>query len=97
MTYTAMGRTCWAHRHRDDVPLEVHHVWPLGNGGPNIAANKVTICSNAHSAAHDLLAKMLKADTPRIPWKVRIRYGYRVRRIATAGFTAIKTRRVTAP
>lgn len=95
--YKAMGRECWAHRHREDVPLEVHHVWPLGNSGPNIAANKVTICSNAHSATHDLLAKMLKAGTADIPWKVRRRYGHRVRRIALAGYTAITTKTVTAP
>lgn len=89
-----MGRNCWAHRHRDDVPLEVHHVWPVGSGGPNVAPNRVTICSNAHSAAHDLLAKMLRADTPKLPWRVRIRYGRRVRRLAEAGYAAIKSHTV---
>lgn len=97
MRYEAMGRNCWAHRHREDVPLEVHHVWPLGNGGPNVKPNKVTICSNAHSAGHDLLDKMLKAGTADLPWKVRRRYGYRVRRIAAAGFKAITTRTVVTP
>lgn len=92
-----MGRNCWAHRHRDDVPLEVHHVWMLSAGGPNVAANKVTICSNAHSSCHDLLAKMLKAHTEKVPWRVRRRYGRGVRRLATAGYQAITTRTIVAP
>lgn len=92
-----MGRECFAHRHRDDVPLEAHHVWPLGDGGPNIAANRVMVCSNAHSATHDLLAKMRKAKTGRVSWLVRIRYGARVRRLAAAGYAAINARMVIAP
>jgi 5-methylcytosine-specific restriction endonuclease McrA len=92
-----MGRDCWAHRHRDDVPLEVHHVWPLGHGGPDAKPNKVSLCANAHSATHDLLAKMLKAGTHRPPWLVRIRYGRGVRRLAVAGYAAIKARTVIAP
>lgn len=93
----AMGRTCWCHTHRDDVPLEVHHIWPLGSGGPDIKANRVTVCSNAHSATHDLLAKMLKAGTSSLPWYVRIRYGSKVRRLAAAGFAAIQARVVVVP
>jgi hypothetical protein len=92
-----MGRTCWAHRHRDDVPLEVHHVWPVGAGGPDVKANRVTVCSNAHSATHDLLAKMMKAGTDRVPWLVRIRYGPKVRRLARAGFAATQARVVVEP
>ena len=89
-SYKAMGTDCYAHHHRELVPLEVHHVWPLGERGPNVAANKVSICSNAHSSAHDLLAKMLKAPDGLVPWPVRRRYGARVRRIAQAGYEAIR-------
>lgn len=92
-----MGRDCWAHRHRDDVPLELHHVWPKGQGGPDTKNNRVSICSNAHSSTHDLLAKMIRAKTWRLPWSVRRRYGRRVRRLADAGFQAITTRTVVAP
>jgi hypothetical protein len=48
--FTAMGRRCAAHNHREDVPLEVHHVWPTGKGGPDVAWNRVTVCANAHGA-----------------------------------------------
>lgn len=101
----AMGRNCYAHRHRDDVPIEVHHVWPLGNGGPDRAANRIPLCSNAHSAVHDYLTRLLKAHPagaitipaprpPSLPWRVRMRYGRKVRRVAEAGFAAIHSRTV---
>jgi 5-methylcytosine-specific restriction endonuclease McrA len=88
----AMGRECWAHTHREDVPLELHHVWPKGQGGPDVKANRVVICSNAHSAAHDLLAKMLKEHTTALPWSVKRRYGRKVRRLAEVGYAAITTK-----
>lgn len=92
-----MGRDCWAHRHRDDVPLELHHVWPKGVGGPDAKANRVLICSNAHSSTHDLLAKMVKARTVDLPWLVRRRYGRKVRRLAVAGYIAQTTQRIVQP
>lgn len=95
--YKAMGTECWCHKHRELIPYEDHHVWPLGAGGPNVKENKVRICANAHSSVHDLLLKMLKADTADLPWVVRRSYGRKVRRLAVAGFTAIKTRVVVQP
>lgn len=89
----AMGRDCWAHRHRDDVPLENHHVWPLGDGGPDVAANRVRVCANAHSSTHDLLNRMRKTGG-RVPWLARMRYGVKVRRLAQAGYAAIHARMV---
>lgn len=94
---TAMGTNCWAHRHRELVPLEIHHIWPVGDGGPNVAGNRISICSNAHSSTHDLLAKMLKAPDGRVEWDVRRRYGVRVRALAQAGYTAIRTGKVVRP
>lgn len=88
---TAMGTTCWAHKHTEWVPIEVHHVWPLGDGGPNIAANRVALCSNAHSAAHDLLDKMRKGP---VEWAVRRHYGGRVRLVAETGWAAIQQKKV---
>jgi hypothetical protein len=94
----AMGqKECWAHRHRELVPLEVHHIWPKAAHGPDTPDNKVRICANAHSGTHDLLSKMLKADTVNVPWRVRRLYGRKVRRLAVAGFQAIKTRTVVTP
>jgi hypothetical protein len=93
----AMGTDCWAHRHRELVPLEVHHIWPKGDRGPDVAANRISICSNAHSSTHDLLAKILKADGGRVPWPVRRRYGMRVRHLAEAGYRAIQSGQIVRP
>lgn len=95
--FRLMGTTCWAHTHREMVPMEDHHIWPLGEGGPNVKPNKVRICANAHSATHDLLAKMLKAGSGSVPWPVRRRYGRKVRRLAAAGYQAILTRTIVTP
>lgn len=32
--------------------LEVHHVYPLGEGGPDIVENVVALCPNCHRRAH---------------------------------------------
>jgi hypothetical protein len=61
-------------------------VLPLAYSGPDVPANKVTLCANAHSSVHDLLAKMLKS---RAPWSVRMHYGWRIRRLAKRGYDQI--------
>lgn len=95
--YEAMGRTCWCHRHRHDVPLERHHVWPLGHSGPDAKPNIVVVCANGHGSVHSLLDRMLKAQTASLPWTVRRRYGRRVRRLAVAGYEAIVTQSIVVP
>jgi hypothetical protein len=88
----AMGRTCAVHNHREDVPLERHHVWPLGHLGPDVPANIVTLCANAHGSVHSLLDQARKVGgVDKVPWLVRRRYGRRVRRVAEAGYQAITT------
>lgn len=83
-----MGRTCAVHRHRDDVPLEVHHIWPRGRGGADVAINRVTVCANGHSAIHELLTRIERAGTYKaVPWRVRIRFGFKVRRLALQGWS----------
>ena len=88
-----MGRACAAHLHREDVPLEVHHIWPMGDGGPDRAHNRVTLCANAHGAVHDLIDKgrrlKVPAGTLALPWAVRRRYGRRIRQLADQGWSFI--------
>lgn len=93
-----MGRRCVVHKHREDVPIEVHHVWPSSAGGPDTADNKVPLCANAHSACHDLLQKVVRAGKwTGVPWSVRRRYGWRVRRLAKRGFDAIQAAESSKP
>jgi hypothetical protein len=83
----AMGRRCAVHTHLHLVPLNDHHIWPKGAGGPDTSDNLVTLCMNGHGSVHDLLSKMLRGP---VPWSVRRRYGLRVRRLASRGYDAIK-------
>lgn len=80
-----MGTTCAAHTHRELVPIEVHHIWPTYLGGPDISANKVRVCSNAHSAIHFYLDLLIKHDGY-VPWPTGRRYGKRVRDLALRGY-----------
>lgn len=95
----AMGRDCVAHVHREDVPIEVHHVWPKGDGGPDVKTNRVRVCANAHSSIHDLLDKGRKVlgGPAGLPWSVRHRYGRKVRQLAQAGWDAIAAKRANTP
>lgn len=42
---------------------EVHHIWPLGMGGPDEASNKVKICPTGHSTIHVFIRKLVKGET----------------------------------
>jgi hypothetical protein len=80
-----MGTGCAVHRHRSWVPMEVHHVWPLGMGGPDKIANKITLCANGHSEVHGFLDLLRKHDG-KVPWLQAWRYGGKVRRLARLGY-----------
>lgn len=79
---------CAAHRHDHLVPVESHHVHPLGYHGPDTAANRTQVCANAHSDAHYLLARLLKTGG-HLPWAEERTYGIGVRAIAHRGFAAV--------
>lgn len=83
-----MGTDCTVHRHRELVPTEDHHVWPVGLGGPQHPGpgGIRRVCANAHGSVHDLLDKMRKAPGGRVAWRVRRRYGLGVRRLAQRGY-----------
>lgn len=87
----AMGTDCAAHKHRELVPLEIHHVHPLGMGGADEPSNKVSVCSNAHSSIHDYLHKLVK-HSGCLPWTVRRLYGVKVRRLAERGYKEWKAK-----
>lgn len=79
-----MGTTCAVHTHRDWVPIERHHVWPIGMGGPDVAANIISVCANGHYAIHEVIRRLI-ANDGRIPeWE---HFGAKVRRYALQGWT----------
>lgn len=83
------GVICYCHKHVSLVPIESHHVWPLGYAGPNTLANRVNVCANGHSDAHYLIEAMLKRGRVKLPWSVRRHYGYKTRRLARRGYDAV--------
>lgn len=80
---------CTVHKHREGVPIEVHHVWPKGMGGPNVPGNRVPLCSNGHGQVHEYLAVLVKGEG-KAPWLVKLKYGYKVRRVAALGYDRFK-------
>jgi hypothetical protein len=80
-----MGHECVCHIHEVMVPMERHHVWPLGDGGPNIESNLITVCCNAHYSIHAFL-DMLWRNNGIVPWTTARQYGKRVRDYAYSGY-----------
>ena len=64
---------------------EIHHVWPLGHGGPDVAANKVTICATGHNNVHQLLDAWLHAKGDP-GWPVRRGYAQGEQALARLGY-----------
>lgn len=86
-----MGTGCAVHRHREQVPLQVHHIHPLGRGGADVPDNRVTLCANAHGSVHALLDDLLRTGGL-TPWSRRVRFGRGVRRYAAEGFARVAGR-----
>lgn len=62
-----------------------HHVWPKGDGGPDVSDNIVVVCATGHYNIHDLLAhfKMLMGN---VPYTILRRYSQEERRLAKLGY-----------
>lgn len=87
----AMTEECGVHRHHEWVPGASHHVWPVGDGGPNIPANRIWLCYNGHMSVHSYIDKLRVSKTSKaIPWVIRRRYGRRVRALAELGWDRIQ-------
>jgi hypothetical protein len=87
-----MGVKCAVHTHDSWVPLNDHHIWPLGDGGPDTADNKITVCCNAHYSIHamiDYLTKCIVKEHVDPQWSYLRRFSPAVRELAWEGFNAI--------
>lgn len=83
-----LGIKCAVHRHYSRVPLEEHHVWPLGDGGPNLPLNKITVCANGHYEIHACLDMLRKGIE--LTWRQKIGFGRKVRTYAGQGWSQIE-------
>lgn len=82
-----MGVSCAVHKHRTYVPMERHHRWPIGMGGPDVAANIVTLCCNGHYEVHEYLRQLILHGGV-VPPELSRHFGVKVRALARAGWEA---------
>lgn len=62
-----------------------HHVWPKGDGGPDIEDNIIVACPTGHYNVHDLLA-FYKIHMGNVPYSVLRRYAMNERKFAKLGY-----------
>ncbi len=81
---------CMVHGRHHPIPrlCHRHHVWPLGNGGPDTDDNIVIVCPTGHVNIHALLTAYL-AHQGQPPYSDERRYSFHERRIARLGFERI--------
>lgn len=65
--------------------LHRHHVWPTGEGGPNIAANLLYLCPTSHASAHRLWREYAQLGGEPV-WEIRKIYSPYVRKIVAQGW-----------
>lgn len=60
------GDQCSVHKYHWPPVLEteVHHVWPLGMGGPDVVGNTVKVCGTGHANIHRVLRALAYGKTP---------------------------------
>lgn len=68
--------------------IESHHIHPREYGGPDGPSNRVRACPTGHSAIHELLRALVKADGV-VPWSVRQHYSAKERYYAEEGYRRI--------
>ncbi len=83
-------RPCLVHKRHDPASYvnEVHHVWPLGHGGPDVPENTVVVCATGPNNIHKLLSLLLK-NKGVVPAEAKGRYTQGERRYARTGYDRI--------
>lgn len=93
-----MGTDCAVHKHRETVPMEKHHIWPIGMGGLDVPENRVVVCANGHYSIHEYMRQLiLKGGESGIPWTQRRLFGKKVRKFAVDGWEQAGAPRHTSP
>lgn len=65
-----------------------HHVWPRGEGGPDIPENRIAVCPTGHYNIHQLI-KLLKAERGELPYAVLRTFSFEERQYAKLGYERI--------
>jgi hypothetical protein len=81
-----MGTNCLVHKHTEWEPIERHHLWPLGMGGPDVDSNKISVCANGHYSIHEFIRQLMLHDGV-VPASTAKHFNAKVRAYATQGWT----------
>lgn len=69
---------------------DAHHVWPLGEGGPDVSANLIYLCPSSHRKAHNLWRAYVRQSIHHgggpPAWDIRRRYSPYIRGIVAEGW-----------
>lgn len=65
-----------------------HHVWPLGDGGPDIDENIVVVCPTGHANIHTLL-DLYRLHLGQPPYAVVRTFAFKEREYAQLGWQRI--------
>lgn len=66
------------------MELHKHHIWPLGEGGPNTKENLLLLCPSTHSNVHRLWRLYERYDG-RPPWEFLKSYSEYARWVVERG------------
>lgn len=72
----------------DKFTVHRHHVWPLGEGGPDREDNVIYVCPTGHDAIHELLREWIR-NHGEPSWEIRRRYHPKERFFAKLGWERI--------
>jgi hypothetical protein len=76
---------------------EIHHVWPKGDGGPDIPQNRIVVCATGHNNIHALIDLYRKAwkDGQREPTFLELsHWGASEQKVAALGWQRIQQQRM---
>lgn len=64
---------CVTDHNPNAVQLHVHHIWPLGLGGPDEPANEMVVCPTTHAKVHRLIREAVRdgVAVTDLPWSIR--------------------------
>jgi hypothetical protein len=81
------SQPCQVHKTHIPEPHvnHIHHVFPLGEGGPDISDNKIVVCPTGHYSIHDLLREY-KLYQGKVPYSVMRSYSLGERKYAELGY-----------
>jgi hypothetical protein len=73
---------------------QIHHVWPVDDGGPDVPENRIPVCATGHHNIHDLLDEYRAATEGKVPHEVLRTYSRRERELAALGWKRITERQM---